>query len=392
MPDVRHDIARVTLAVLFIAALIAASLMILYPFLPPIIWAATLVIATWPLMRRVQRRLWNSRALAVAVMTLALLLVFIVPAWLAIATIVQDSDKIVGWAETIATTRLPTPPIWLGDFPLLGQKLVAGWHRFQDSGVRKLLEEAVPYAGAITQWFIAAVGSFGILLLQLLLTVAFAAIMYAKGELAAAAAIQFGVRLAGERGDQSVRLAAQAIRGVALAVVVTAFVQSAIGGMGLILAGVPFASILCAVMFILCLAQMGPALVLIPAVIWMFMRQDPSWALLLLAFSVVSIGVDNILRPILIRRGADLPLLLILGGVIGGLMAFGLIGIFLGPTVLAVGYKLLGAWISEADVRLSAKGAVADPSMPREPELASHAAPEGLLVKRGFPAPFGPSR
>jgi predicted PurR-regulated permease PerM len=216
--------------------------------------------------------------------------------------------------------------------------------------------------------------------------------MYARGELAAAAAIHFGVRLAGERGEQSVRLAAQAIRGVALGVVVTAFVQSAIGGMGLVLAGVPFASILCAVMFILCLAQIGPALVLIPAVIWMFMRNDPFWAVLLLVFSIVAIGVDNILRPILIRRGADLPLLLILGGVIGGLMAFGLIGIFLGPTVLAVGYKLLGAWIAEADLRESSRDAVVDAPLLRESQVASPAGPQRLPVAaRVRGEPFGSS-
>ena len=377
MAGVRYDIARITLAVLSLGALIAGSLWILYPFLPAVIWAATLVIATWPLMLRVQHRLWNSRALAVTAMTLALLLVFIVPSWLAIATIVADSDKIVGWAESIASMTLPPPPVWLGDLPAIGQRLVGVWSRFQESGVRKLLEEAVPYAGQITQWFIGAVGSFGILLLQLLLTVALAAIMYAKGELAAAATIRFGIRLAGERGEQSVRLAAQAIRGVALGVVVTAFVQTTIGGIGLVLAGVPFASVLCAVMFILCLAQLGPGLVLIPALIWMFMQNDLSWAIVLLLFSIVAIGIDNILRPLLIRRGADLPLLLILGGVIGGLMAFGLIGIFLGPTVLAVGYKLLGAWIAEADVHEPAYDADATAPLLREVEPAQPAAPRG---------------
>jgi predicted PurR-regulated permease PerM len=362
MASARHDIARITLAVLCIAALIAGSVWILRPFLPAVIWAATLVIATWPLMQRVQSRLWNSRALAVTAMTLILLLVFIVPSWFAIGTIVQDSDKIVGWAQSIASMNLPPLPAWLGDLPVIGQKIISIWHRFQQSGVRKLLEEAVPYAGAITQWFIGAVGSFGTLLVQLLLTVVLAAIMYARGEVAAATAIRFGIRLAGERGEQSVRLAAQAIRGVALGVVVTALVQSAIGGFGLILAGVPFASVLCGVMFMLCIAQLGPALVLVPAVLWMFTRgDDPAWAVFLLVCSIVAIGVDNILRPILIRRGADLPLLLILAGVIGGLMAFGLIGIFLGPTVLAVGYKLLGAWIAEAGV----------------PELACEAVPEG---------------
>jgi predicted PurR-regulated permease PerM len=347
MADLRHDLARVTLAVLFIAALIGASLWILRPFLPAVIWATTLVIATWPIMRRVQERLWNSRALAVTIMTFALLLVFVVPFWLAIGTIVQNSGQIVSWAESIASVGLPPPPSWLADLPLVGARAASAWQDIADIGVRELLQKARPYAGTMTQWFISAVGGFGMVLVQFLLTVAVSAIMYAKGERAAARVIRFGVRLAGERGEQSVRLAAQAIRGVALGVVVTALIQSAIGGFGLMIAGVPYASVLCALMFMLCIAQIGPALVLLPAVIWMFASDDLGWAVFLLVCSILAIGIDNVIRPILIRRGADLPLLLILAGVIGGLMAFGLIGIFLGPTILAVGYTLLGAWIDE---------------------------------------------
>ncbi len=349
MADFRYDLARVTLAVLFIAALIGASLWIVRPFLPAVIWAATLVIATWPIMRRVQARLWNSRALAVTIMTLTLLLVFVVPFWLAIGTIVKNSGQIVSWAESVASTGLPPPPAWLDELPLIGPRAVQVWQDVGDAGFRELLLKARPYAGTITQWFISAVGSFGVVLVQFLLTVAVSAILYARGERAAAAVIRFGIRLAGKRGEQSVQLAAQAIRGVALGVVVTAFIQSAIGAIGLAVAGVPFASVLSAVMFMLCIAQIGPAPVLVPAVIWMFVSGDPAWATFLLVCSVLAGGMDNFLRPVLIRKGADLPLLLILTGVIGGLIAFGLIGIFLGPTVLAVGYTLLGAWIAEGD-------------------------------------------
>ena len=348
MGDLRNDLARITLGVLFIAILIAASLWILRPFLPAVIWAATLVIATWPVMGRVQGWLWNSRALAVTVMTIALLLVFVVPFWLAIGTIVQNSGQIMGWAESIASTGLPPPPAWLADLPLVGERVARAWQDIADTGVRELLQKARPYAGTATQWFVSAVGGFGTVLVQFLLTVAVSAIMYANGERAAERVIRFGIRLAGERGEQSVRLAGQAIRGVALGVVVTAFIQTAIGGLGLAISGVPFASVLCAVMFMLCIAQIGPILVLVPAVIWMFATGDTAWAIVLLVFSVVAIGIDNVIRPILIRKGADLPLLLILAGVIGGLMAFGLIGLFLGPTILAVSYKLLGAWIDEA--------------------------------------------
>ena len=146
-----------------------------------------------------------------------------------------------------------------------------------------------------------------------------------------------------------VRLAGQAIRGVALGVVVTAVAQSVLGGIGLLVVGMPFASVLTAVMFILCLIQIGPGLVLVPAVIWMYYSGDAIWATVLLAFAIVAGTMDGFLRPLLIRKGADLPLLLIFAGVIGGLVAFGMLGIFVGPTLLAIAYTLLQAWMAEMD-------------------------------------------
>jgi predicted PurR-regulated permease PerM len=146
-----------------------------------------------------------------------------------------------------------------------------------------------------------------------------------------------------------VRLAGQAIRSVALGVVVTALAQSVLGGIGLAVVGVPFASLLTALMFILCLAQVGPSLVLIPAIGWMYYSGNTLWATVLVVFTVVATIMDSVLRPVLIRRGADLPLLLILAGVIGGLIAMGLLGIFVGPTVLAIAYTLLNAWMQQAD-------------------------------------------
>jgi predicted PurR-regulated permease PerM len=184
-------------------------------------------------------------------------------------------------------------------------------------------------------------------LVQFLLTVVIAAIMYVGGERAAAAARRFGYRLAGERGEQSVRLAGEAIRSVALGVVVTALAQSVLGGIGVALTGVPFAAVLTAVMFMLCIAQLGPLPVLVPVVIWLYWSGESGWGTFLLVWTVVVGSLDSILRPILIRKGAHLPLVLLLAGVIGGLIAFGLVGIFLGPVVLAVGYTLLQSWMAE---------------------------------------------
>ncbi len=197
----------------------------------------------------------------------------------------------------------------------------------------------------VPQWFVAEAGNFGLLFLQFLLTVVIAAIMYAGGESAAAWMKRFGQRLAGERGADVVVLAGQAIRGVALGVVVTAVVQSVLGGIGLAIAGVPMAAVLTVLMFMLCIAQLGVFLVLLPAVAWLYWSGDNGWGTFLLVWTLVVGSLDNVLRPYLIKKGADLPLLLIFAGVIGGMITFGLVGIFVGPVVLAVAYTLIDAWV-----------------------------------------------
>jgi predicted PurR-regulated permease PerM len=128
---------------------------------------------------------------------------------------------------------------------------------------------------------------------------------------------------------------------------VTAILQTGLGGLGLVIAGVPFAAVLSALMLMLCIAQAGPSLVLFPAVAWLYWQGDHNWAIFLFVWSVVVTTMDNVVRPMLIRRGADLPMLLIFVGVIGGLLSFGLIGIFVGPVALAVTYTLAQAWMSE---------------------------------------------
>jgi len=144
-----------------------------------------------------------------------------------------------------------------------------------------------------------------------------------------------------------VRLAAQAIRGVALGVVVTALVQSVLGGIGLAVAGVPYAIVLTVLMFILSVAQIGAVPVLVPAVIWLYWNGSTGWGTFLLIVTIVVGTLDNFLRPILIKKGANLPLLLVFTGVVGGLVSFGMVGIFIGPVVLAVMYTLLLAWIND---------------------------------------------
>ena len=339
------DVTRTTLAVLFISILILASFWLLRPFLTPFIWAATIVVATWPLLLGLQHRLWGKRRLAATVMTIALLLVLVVPFTLAVVTIVDKADDIVGWVKSLASFTIPPPPRWIAGIPMIGAKLADRWQELAALRPEDLSARLAPYAGKVVRWFVAQAGSAGMMILQFLLTVVIAAILYVNGDAAASGVKSFARKLAGQKGEGAAVLAAKAIRGVALGVALTAIIQSVLGGIGLAITGVPAAAVLTAVMFILCVAQLGPGLVLIPSIILLYWKGETLWGTVLLIWSLPVVLLDNFLRPALIKKGADLPLLLIFAGVIGGLVAFGIIGLFIGPVVLAVAYTLLQAWV-----------------------------------------------
>ncbi|HSV93598.1 MAG TPA: AI-2E family transporter, partial [Desulfobacterales bacterium] len=277
MTEPQRDLMRIIFAVLFVGSLIGMSFWILKPFLGAAIWAATIVVATWPIMLTLQKRLWGRRGLAVTVMTLLLLCVLIIPLWLAIDTIVSNVDLIAGWVKSLSTLTVPEPPAWLAGLPLVGEKAVQLWEAAAKLGIQEVVVKAAPYAGGTIRWFAAEVGTFGIVIVQFLLTVVLAALLFSGGEGVAVGVLRFGKRLAGERGEHAVLLAGQAIRGVALGVVVTALTQSILGGVGLAAAGIPFAAVLTAVMFMLAIAQVGPFLVLVPSVIWLFWNDRTGW-------------------------------------------------------------------------------------------------------------------
>jgi predicted PurR-regulated permease PerM len=346
---VRQDLARTTLGVLFIFGLIAACFWILRPFLPALIWATMIVVATWSLMLTVQERLWRRRWLAVTVMMSGLVLAFVIPFWLAISTLAEHAEVISTWVQSLRTAQLPALPAWIEGLPYAGSRISAAWNEIATNGPSAVTAKIEPYARGIAKWFVAQVGGLGVMALQFILALIVAAVMYSYGESAAAGVRRFFWRLAGARGEEVVDLSAQAIRGVAFGIVVTALVQSVMGGLGLALVGIPFAGLLTALMFVLAIAQIGAAPVLFCAVAWMYWVGDTGWATALLVWTIFVSSMDNVLRPILIQRGGRLPLLLVFAGVIGGLVAFGLVGIFVGPLVLAVSYRLIEAWVREGE-------------------------------------------
>ncbi len=341
------DITHAALSVAFLAVLATATFWVLSPFLTSILWATIICVAIWPVVIRLEGMLGRRRSLAVVIITTAILVVVFVPVTLALTTIVRNAQHVTTDLKYLEGLALPAAPPWLERIPFGGRRMAAGWTRFVGLESEQRLAELTPYVQAALQWFVVKAGSVGMMLLQFLLTALISPILLVNGEQVTGAVLRFAERLAGRQGREAATQAARAIRGVVLGVVVTALMQAAIGGLGLYVAGVPAAALLTAVMLFLCLAQLGPMLVLVPAVIWLYWSGATTTATILLVITVIDGALDNVVRPVLIKRGANQPLVLIFAGVIGGLLAFGIIGLFIGPVVLTVAYTLLAAWVSD---------------------------------------------
>jgi len=346
-PRPTGDITRIVLMVLFIFVLLAGSFWTLLPFLGGLIWAATVVIATWPLLLRLRARFPKRPGFAVLIMTTVTLLAVVLPFAFAVSTLLDVAHRGPELLADFLTKGLGPPPEWLGKIPAVGNELVAKWQEIAAGGRDGLVEAAQPYMGAAAHWVVSITGGIGMVALNILLTVIMIAILYSQGETAARGALAFGQRLGGERGMEVMRLAAQAVRSVALGVVVTALVQSVLAGLALYFCGIPAAGVLAALVFMLGIAQLGPLPIMVPAIAWLYWTDQNVAGTVLLILAIPIGALDNVLRPILIRRGVQLPMLLIIAGVIGGLIGFGVMGLFVGPVILAASYTLVKSWVAE---------------------------------------------
>lgn len=344
-PLFHTDIPKVLFTVLFISFLIIASFWILNPFIVGFIWAGMIVVATWPLLLILEKRV-KYRWLSTSIMMLLILLIFVIPIILLISSVIDNSAPLVELAKSPSEIK-PPQLFWLNDIPMIGNKLYDTWHSILASGGNTLITKIQPFIGQAANWFFAQALNIGRFALHLVVMLLFSGLFFMQGEKVVAWLRHFAVRLGGQRGDAALLLASMSIRAVALGVVLTALIQSIVGGIGLAIAGVPYATVLTVIMFICCLAQIGPLLVLVPSIIWLFWTGDTTWGIVMIIWGGVVATMDGILRPYLIKMSADLPMVLILTGVIGGILTLGMIGLFIGPVVLAVANSLLNAWINE---------------------------------------------
>ncbi|KRP60054.1 AI-2E family transporter [Pseudomonas trivialis] len=339
MPNNDRLLVQILLLVLF-----GASFWVMAPFWSALFWGAVLAFASWPLMRLLTRALGGRESLAAGILTLGWMLLVALPlVWLGfnLADHVRDATVLI---KDIQVDGLPAAPTWLGSIPLVGERLVGMWDSIDEQGAA-LMISIKPYLGQVGNWLLARSAQIGGGILELTLSLVFVFFFYRDGPRLAMFAHRLLERLIGERAGYYIELVAGTVQRVVNGVIGTAAAQALLALIGFLIAGVPGALVLGIVTFLLSLIPMGPPLVWIPATAWLAWKGDYSHAIFLGVWGTFIIsGVDNVLKPYLISRGGNLPLVIVLLGVFGGLIAFGFIGLFIGPTLLAVAYSLLMDW------------------------------------------------
>ncbi|CAG8871001.1 Putative transport protein YdiK [Pseudomonas fluorescens] len=329
---------------IMLLALLGAGLWVMAPFISALLWGAILAFASWPLMRVLTRALGGREGLAAGLLTgLWFLLVALPLVWLGfnLADHVRDATAFV---RDVQVDGFPDAPEWLGGIPLVGGRLVGIWDTLDQQG-SAFLASIKPYFGQVGNWLLARSAQIGGGMLELTLSLVFVFFFYRDGPRLAAFVLRLLQRLIGDRAGYYLDLVAGTVQRVVNGVIGTAAAQAVLALIGFLIAGVPGALVLGIVTFMLSLIPMGPPLAWVPATAWLVWKGDYGMAVFLGIWGTFIIsGVDNVLKPYLISRGGNLPLVIVLLGVFGGLLAFGFIGLFIGPTLLAVAYSLLLDW------------------------------------------------
>ncbi len=340
---IEHD--RLLVQILMLA-LLAACLWVLAPFWSALFWAAVLAFASWPLMRGLTHLLRGRTNVSAGLLTLGWMLLVAVPlVWLGF-NLADHIRSAMALLKDLQVEGLPEPPTWLAGVPLFGGQLVDLWNALDVRGAA-LFAGLKPYMGEVGNWLLARSAQIGGGVLELALSLVLVFFFYRDGPQMAEYARSLLERLLGGRADHYLELVAGTVQRVVNGVIGTAAAQAVLALIGLLIAGVPGALVLGILTFALSLIPMGPPLVWGPAAAWLFWRGDYGMGVFLAVWGLVVIsGVDNVLKPYLISRGGNLPLVVVLLGVFGGILAFGFMGLFLGPTLLALAYSLIGDWIA----------------------------------------------
>jgi predicted PurR-regulated permease PerM len=320
------------------------------PFLMPLVWGVVLAVAFAPLYLRLEAVLRGRRKLAATLLVVVCLGVLAVP-------VVALSDSVIDGARYISSRieqgrkgelTIPPAPVTVADWPLVGEKVYETWNQAAaslETALKPFRSQLLAFGG----WLVALAKQAALAVIMTAVSLVIAAVLLVRRESAIQAALAVGGRLGGEPGIESVRLAGRAIGTVAKGVVGVAAIQAALAAVGLVAAGVPGAGLWALLVLVFAVAQLPPILVLAPAIFYLVATQAGTTVIVLFTiWSLVVSFCDAALKPLLLGRGIELPVGVILIGAIGGLILHGLIGLFVGAVVFSIGYRLLGTWMAQA--------------------------------------------
>jgi predicted PurR-regulated permease PerM len=335
------------ITLLVLAVLVGGCYLVLQPFLTAVILAIILCCATWPVFVWLQRVVRGRVTAASLLVTLAVALVVLAPFVIVGISLAQNANELLDHGKRLVDEGPPDPPAWVGQIPIVGEHARAYWASIaHDSS--SFIRDLGQYIKPLQTFALSSGAAVAQGVLQLALAVFIAFFFYRDGEAMSRRLTASVGRIAGERGQHLIDVAVATMRGVVYGILGTAIAQGVLAAVGFWLAGVPAAPLFGLVTFFLSPVPIGPPLVWAPAAFWLFSQDHAGWGVFMLIWGVAVVSsVDNFVKPFIISRGSNLPFVLVLLGVLGGVIAFGFIGVFLGPTLLAIGYALIQDWSEE---------------------------------------------
>lgn len=352
--------ASIRIGVLLLIAI--WSLQIIRPFIDLVLWSVILAVAVYPMFAGLAKRLGGRRRLAATLITLMALAILLIPTWKFFGAAIDEAREVAAQAEA-GTLRVPPPPEGVQEWPLIGERTYAFWAQASQN-LEATLQQIQTELQAFGTWALRSLAGLAGTVLKFVLSIIIAGVFLSTAGKGKDFSVMFATRLAGPQGADFVRLSVATIRSVAQGVIGIALIQSALSGIGLLVVGVPGAMIWALIVLVLAVMQLPPILVLGPAMVYVFATSSTVTAVIFLVYGLIVSASDSFLKPLLMGRGVDVPMLVILLGAIGGMILSGIIGLFVGAVVLALAYQLMMAWLKQdTDLGLNSE---TDISLPTE--------------------------
>ena len=320
--------------------------LILEPFLPLVVWGAIIAVAIYPLHLNFAARLGNRLKLSATLITLFALAILVTPTIMLTESLVTAARDVAANIDN-GTLAVPPPSESVRDWPVVGEQIYATWSQASQN-LTATLTQYGPQLEELRDALLAMAGGAGAGLVQMLFSVIVAGVLLATAQPSVAGTRAVIKRLAGDRGDRMLSISEKTVRSVALGVLGVAIIQSILAAIGLMVAGVPAAGLWTLLVLMLAIVQLPPILILGPIIVYVFSVTDPVGATIFAVYNVLVSGSDAFLKPLLLGRGLDVPMLVILLGAIGGMILSGIVGLFVGAVVLVLGYELVEFWVKEA--------------------------------------------